>query len=91
MLVYQRYASPRPMLRAAFLLFASLLVAPVQAVVPERVAVHPQSTVLVASAASEAWPYLAFPALLDRGDEILVSYKRARSHAQDPCAQPAGL
>lgn len=54
--------------------------------VAERVPVHKEQQVVVASADSGAWPYLAFPALLDRGDEILVSYKRARSHAQDPGA-----
>ncbi len=39
--------------------------------------------VILASADQKEWPYLAFPALLDRGDELLVSFKRARSHAQD--------
>ena len=39
--------------------------------------------IVLASAAAGAWPYLAFPSLLDLGDEVLVSYKRARSHAQD--------
>lgn len=41
---------------------------------------------VLAAADQQEWPYLAFPALLDRGDEILVSFKRARSHAQDPGA-----
>ena len=54
--------------------------------VPERVPVHKEQQIVVASADSGTWPYLAFPALLDRGEEILVSYKRARSHAQDPGA-----
>lgn len=40
-------------------------------------------SVILASAALDDWRYLAFPALHDAGDEILVSYKRARSHAQD--------
>lgn len=53
---------------------------------PERVPVLKEQQIVVASADSGSWPYLAFPALLDRGDEILVSYKRARSHAQDPGA-----
>lgn len=53
---------------------------------PERVPVLKEQQMVVASADSGSWPYLAFPALLDRGDEILVSYKRARSHAQDPGA-----
>lgn len=39
--------------------------------------------VILASAEAGTWPYLAFPALLDLGDEVLVSYKRARAHAQD--------
>ena len=53
---------------------------------PERVPVLKEQQIVVAAADSGSWPYLAFPALLDRGDEILVSYKRARSHAQDPGA-----
>ena len=40
-------------------------------------------SVVLASASLEDWRYLAFPALHDTGDEVLVSYKRARSHAQD--------
>jgi hypothetical protein len=42
-----------------------------------------EQRVLVASAEGAQSRYLAFPALLDCGDEILVSYKRGRSHAQD--------
>ena len=53
---------------------------------PERVPGLKEQQIVVAAADSGSWPYLAFPALLDRGDEILVSYKRARSHAQDPGA-----
>ncbi len=34
----------------------------------------------------EVQPYLAFPALLDLGDDILVSYKRGKAHAADPGA-----
>jgi hypothetical protein len=34
----------------------------------------------------EVQPYLAFPALLDLGDDILVSYKRGNAHAADPGA-----
>ena len=30
-----------------------------------------------------AQPYLAFPALLDLGEDVLVSYKRGRSHGDD--------
>lgn len=54
--------------------------------VPERVPIHKEQQIVASAADSGAWPYLAFPALLDRGEEILVSYKRARSHAQDPGA-----
>ncbi len=46
-------------------------------VVPATKSVHPL-------AADE--DYLAFPAVLDLGDEVLVSYKRGRSHAADPGA-----
>ena len=70
--------------RAITLLLLSA--ATVVGAVEERVPVHKAEQIVVAAADSGAWPYLAFPALLDRGDEILVSYKRARSHAQDPGA-----
>ena len=36
--------------------------------VPERVPVHKEQQIVVASADSGTWPYLAFPALLDRGE-----------------------
>jgi hypothetical protein len=42
--------------------------------------------ILADSAASTNAPYLAFPALLDLGGDVLVSYKRGRSHAADPGA-----
>lgn len=45
-----------------------------------------QETVLVAPAAGEERPYLAFPDVLDLGDDVLVSYKRGRAHANDPGA-----
>ena len=41
-----------------------------------------QETVLV-DRQGEAQPYLAFPAVLDLGNEVLVSYKRGKSHAAD--------
>ena len=47
---------------------------------------HHQLQVLVSSAELTDRRYLAFPALLDLGDEVLVSYKRGRSHAADPGA-----
>jgi hypothetical protein len=45
-----------------------------------------ESHVLVAAATLPDWRYLAFPALLDLGDQVLISYKRAESHARDPGA-----
>jgi hypothetical protein len=49
----------------------------------ERRPLHHHVDVLVSSAELEDWRYLAFPALLDLGDEVLVSFKRGRSHAAD--------
>ena len=46
---------------------------------------HKKETVL-SDCRAEAQPYLAFPALLDLGDDILVSYKRGKAHAADPGA-----
>jgi hypothetical protein len=43
--------------------------------------------VLVSSQGLSDWRYLAFPALLDCGSEVLVSFKRGRSHAYDPGAR----
>jgi hypothetical protein len=51
--------------------------------VVERRPVHQKWQVLVSSAEANDWRYLAFPALLDCGNEVLVSYKRGRSHARD--------
>lgn len=42
--------------------------------------------VLVASDPGQASGYLAFPDVLDLGSEILVSFKRGKSHAADPGA-----
>lgn len=74
---------PARLLRFIFCVapLASALVA-----VPERVPQHKESTVILASAEAADWRYLAFPALLVHEQEILVSFKRARSHAQDPGA-----
>lgn len=49
------------------------------AVVPTHKSIH----TLAASAETPAQPYLAFPALLDLDPEILVSFKRGKSHAGD--------
>lgn len=45
-----------------------------------------KARVLVASVERDPHHYLAFPALLDLGDSVIVSYKRGRSHAGDPDA-----
>ena len=48
---------------------------------------HTQTLVAAADASMPAdMRYLAFPAVLDLGDEVLVSIKRGRSHASDPGA-----
>ncbi len=61
-----------------------LLVLPLlSAGVAPRSPKHVRSRVLVASIADEPRHYLAFPSILDVGDNILVSYKRGRSHGGD--------
>lgn len=47
---------------------------------------HKETHVLLDAAEQPDAPYLAFPALLDLGGDVLVSYKRGRSHAADPGA-----
>jgi hypothetical protein len=54
--------------------------------VVERRPRHHRVEVLVSSAEFDDRRYLAFPALVDLGDEVLVSFKRGRSHASDPGA-----
>jgi hypothetical protein len=54
--------------------------------VVERRPRHHRVQILVASAELTDRRYVAFPALLDCGDEVLVSFKRGRSHAADPGA-----
>ncbi len=49
-------------------------------VVPSHKSTHPLVTAADVPAAT---PYLAFPALVDLGGEVLVSYKRGRSHGGD--------
>lgn len=65
------------------LLFAAAVIAPLVGAPTPRAAAPLKQEVIIASAALDDWRYLAFPALLDCGREILVSFKRARSHAQD--------
>ncbi len=70
------------MLAAAWLAPACLAAEETPAAL-ERRPVHHRIDVLVASAELEDRRYLAFPALLDLGDEVLVSFKRGRAHAAD--------
>ncbi|MEN3942942.1 hypothetical protein WJU23_16715 [Prosthecobacter sp. SYSU 5D2] len=58
-----------------------------EAVIPASKEVH----VLAASADTPELPYLAFPAVLDLGEEVLISFKQGRSHAADPGAVLEGL
>jgi hypothetical protein len=51
--------------------------------VPQVVPAYKKTQVLVAAATQGEWPYLAFPAIVDLGDDVLVSYKRGKSHAYD--------
>lgn len=48
---------------------------------------HHQTRVIVASVANEPRHYLAFPDLVDLGDEVLVSFKRGQAHGGDPGAE----
>lgn len=72
-------------LRSVIFLLSSLLALAADAGGVRAVAPLTESVIL-ASGSLDDWRYLAFPALHDAGREILVSYKRARSHAQDPGA-----
>jgi len=60
-------------------------------VVAAQVAPSHKKTEVLADGGTSEQPYLAFPALLDLGGEVLVSYKRGRSHAADPGATLALL
>lgn len=51
--------------------------------VMELKSVYRHERVLVASDNAQVQHYLAFPAVLDLGGEILVSFKRGKSHADD--------
>lgn len=48
-------------------------------VIPVNKSVH----TLAAAAEMKEMPYLAFPTVLDLGSEVLISFKRGRSHAAD--------
>jgi hypothetical protein len=69
-------------------LLTALLLAPLAAMsaaeeVPMFVAKQYAVQILAASAETPDSPYLAFPAILDLGAEVLVSFKHGRSHAGD--------
>ena len=49
----------------------------------QDVPAYKKTAVLADAAGAAEKPYLAFPALLDLGADVLVSYKRGRSHAGD--------
>jgi len=51
--------------------------------VPERSPTYRAEREIVASDSGQGQHYLAFPAALDLGEEILISYKRGRAHADD--------
>lgn len=53
-----------------------------EAVIPKYKSIQ----TLVKSSDTPATPYLAFPTLLDLGNELLVSFKRGHSHMGDPGA-----
>ena len=54
-----------------------------QAGAVQRVPVFRQNHVVMSYGEKEDWRYLAFPAVIDLGDDVLISYKRARAHASD--------
>jgi hypothetical protein len=84
--VVDQNAITRAVSRIPIVLLPLFLAAGWAGEVVERIPRWRESTVMVAAGPAEDWGYLAFPALLDRGTELLVSFKRARSHAQDPGA-----
>jgi hypothetical protein len=76
------------MKRAATFFLTALLLAPLTAMaaaeeVPKFVAQQQAVQILAASAETPDRPYLAFPAVLDLGAEVLVSFKHGRLHAGD--------
>ncbi len=71
-------------MEALTLTLTALLVSPLAAQEVSPIAATQKSShVLAASAESPDRPYLAFPAVLDLGAEVLVSFKHGRSHACD--------
>jgi hypothetical protein len=78
-----RRGSYRAALSTLLLIEPASLHAADQSAVVERHPVHHRQQVLLASTEVDDWRYLAFPALVDLGDEVLVSFKRGRAHAAD--------
>lgn len=54
-----------------------------QAGAVQRVPVFRKSQVIMSYGENVVRPYLAFPAVIDLGDDVLISYKRTRSHGGD--------
>lgn len=75
------FPSPAVVAALALLTGSTLLSAPAPIIPSQR-----EESVLVSAAATDEWPYLAFPALVDLGKDVLVSYKRGQAHAKDPGA-----
>jgi len=77
---------PHVRISSLFLALSGLglaLVMPVSATVPERKPLHRTERVLVPSLPQMTDNYLCFPAVLDLGDDVLVSFKRGHRHGGD--------
>jgi hypothetical protein len=75
-------------MKPKLVLLTALLFAPLAAMsageqVPRFVAKQQAIQILAASAETPDRPYLAFPAILDLGAEVLISFKHGRTHAGD--------
>jgi hypothetical protein len=75
-------------MKHTFILLTALLLAPPAALfateqVPRFVAKQQSVEILAASSETPDRPYLAFPAIVDLGTEVLVSFKHGRAHAGD--------
>ncbi len=68
--------------RIGFVILSALSLMASAQVVPQ----HKKTHVLLEKAKLPEKPYLAFPALIDLGSDVLISYKHGRSHAGDPGA-----
>lgn len=78
--------SRRSLLLALLVFTPRLFAAEPTAVIPPAPQFRIEETV-VSYRGSETWDYLAFPAIVPSGkNQILISYKRGKSHARDPGA-----